>query len=139
MGDSSHYICRRVHPPKSAHSVSINKKRRFIAPCGRYIAPQAVDAAEWVARKACLSYVDAVLLPILALNGLHLILEAEFQLLQPHFFQLFVFAEIPFLGECFETLRVLGVLMSQPTELVVTGQELVFRSQHPADLQPDMC
>ena len=46
-----------------------------------------------------LRYVNAVLLPILALNGLHLVLEAQFQLFQPDFFQLFVFAEITFLGE----------------------------------------
>jgi len=46
-----------------------------------------------------LRYVDAVLLPILALNAFHLIFEAEFQLFQTDFFQLLVFAEITFLGE----------------------------------------
>jgi hypothetical protein len=29
----------------------------------------------------------------------------------------------------------LRVLLSQPAEFIVTGQELVSRSQHPADLQ----
>jgi hypothetical protein len=40
-----------------------------------------------------------VLLPILPLNGFHLVLETEFQLLQTNLFQLFVFAKISFLGE----------------------------------------
>src|SRR5438094_1447579 len=39
------------------------------------------------------------LLPVLPLNGLHLVLETQFQLLQPYFFELFVFGEITFLGE----------------------------------------
>jgi hypothetical protein len=46
-----------------------------------------------------LRYVNAVLLPKLALDGFHLVLQAQFQLLQAHFFQLFVFAEITFLSE----------------------------------------
>src|SRR4029077_5433912 len=81
-------------------------------------------------------YVDAVLLPILALNGLHLVLQAQFQLLQTDLFQLLVFAEVTFLGECIEALRVLRVLLSQSAEFLMIGQKLVFRSQHPADLQP---
>jgi hypothetical protein len=43
--------------------------------------------------------VNAELLPELPLDGLHLVLQAQFQLLQPDLFQLFVFAEISFLGE----------------------------------------
>jgi hypothetical protein len=39
------------------------------------------------------------MLPILALDGFHLILEAQFQLFQPDFFQLFIFGEISLLGE----------------------------------------
>jgi hypothetical protein len=39
------------------------------------------------------------LLPVLPLNNLHLILETEFQLLEPHFFQFFVFGEVAFFGE----------------------------------------
>jgi len=74
-----------------------------------------------------LGYVDAVLLPILALNRFHLIFEAEFQLFNPHFFQFFVFAEITFLGECIETLCILRMLLSQPAEFVVTGQESASR------------
>jgi hypothetical protein len=46
-----------------------------------------------------LGYVSAVLLPELPLDGFHLVFEAEFQLFQPNLFQLFVFAEISFLGE----------------------------------------
>jgi hypothetical protein len=38
-------------------------------------------------------------LPVLPLDGLHLVLQAKFQLLQPDFFQLFIFGEIAFLGE----------------------------------------
>jgi len=36
--------------------------------------------------------VSAELLPILPLNGLHLVFEPQFQLLEPDFFQLFVFS-----------------------------------------------
>ena len=58
--------------------------------------PQTVEAA---GDRQNLGYVNAVVLPILALNGLHLVFQAEFQLLQPDFFQLFIFAEVTFLGE----------------------------------------
>jgi hypothetical protein len=43
--------------------------------------------------------VRAVLLPILPLNRLHLIFEAQFELFEPDFFQLFILAEVSFLGE----------------------------------------
>jgi hypothetical protein len=46
-----------------------------------------------------LRYVDAVLHAELALDGLHLVLEAQFQLLETDLFQLLVFAEVSFLGE----------------------------------------
>src|SRR5579871_4796380 len=78
--------------------VSINKKRRFIAPFGGCIPPSTAEPPG-SSQEPKLRYVDAVVLPILTLDRLHLILEAEFQLLQPDFFQLFVFAEIAFLGE----------------------------------------
>jgi hypothetical protein len=73
---------------------------------------------------------------MLALNRFHLIFEAELQLLEAYFLEFLVFAEVPFLGEYFEALRVLRVLLSQLAEFLVARQELVFRSQHPADLQP---
>src|SRR5215469_3976533 len=48
-----------------------------------------------------LSYlIRYMFLPELPLNGFHLILEAEFQLFEPDFFQLFVVGEIAFLSEC---------------------------------------
>src|ERR1700741_950009 len=81
-------------------------------------------------------YADAVMQPILALDGLHLVFQAQFQLFKPDFFQLFIFAEITFLGECIEAFCILRVLLSQSAEFLVIGQELVSRSQHPADLQP---
>src|SRR6266496_907989 len=71
------------------------------------------------------------LLPILPLNELHLVLEPQLQLLQPRFFHLFVFVEITFLGECFETLLILRVFDGQLTKLLMTGEELVSRSEHP--------
>jgi len=40
-----------------------------------------------------------LMLPILALDRFHLIFQAQFQLLQPDFFQLFIFGEISLLGE----------------------------------------
>ena len=75
------------------------------------------------------------LLLILPLDGLHLVFEPQLQLLEADFLKLFVFAEITFLGERFESSGLLHVLLSQPTELVVAAQESVLRSQHSADLQ----
>ena len=61
-------------------------------------------------REIFLGYVNAILLPELALNGFHLILEAQLQLLKPGFFQLFVFAEITLLGKRIEPFCVLRAL-----------------------------
>src|SRR5271155_606117 len=96
--------------------------------------PVAATAAIKLPKK--LRYVSSVLLPILPLNRLHLVLEPQFQLFKPDFFQLFIFAEITFLGERIKTSGILHVLLSQLAEFVMAGQESVFRSQHPADLQP---
>lgn len=74
---------------------------------------------------------DVYLLLILPLNGRHLVLESQFQLFQPDFFQLFVFGQITFLGERFETLLVLRVFQRQFLKLLMTGEELVSRSEHP--------
>ena len=82
-----------------------------------------------------LRYVNSVLLPILPLNAFHLVFEPQLQLLEAHFLQLFIFAEVTFLGERIKTGGILHVLLSQPAEFVVAGQESVFGSQHPADLQ----
>src|SRR5215467_14547694 len=68
----------------------------------------------------------------LPLDRIHLILEAQLQLLKPYFFHLFIFGEVALLGEGFQPLGVLRMLLNQPLELLMTGQELVSRSQHPA-------
>jgi hypothetical protein len=70
-------------------------------------------------------------LPNLMLQTLHLVFEAKFQLLQPHFLQFFVVGEVSLLGEGFQPLGVLRVLLNQSLELIVTGQELLSWSQHP--------
>jgi hypothetical protein len=86
------------------------------------------------ARKSKLSYVRSKLRAILPLNRLHLIFEPQLQLFQPDFFQLFVVAEISFLGEGIKAGRVLQVFLSQFPEFFMTAQEHLVRSQHPADL-----
>jgi hypothetical protein len=55
-----------------------------------------------VSPETFLGYVYAVVQSMLALDGFHLIFEAELQLFQTDFFELFVFAKITFLGEYFE-------------------------------------
>src|SRR5208282_3717838 len=62
---------------------------------------------------------------------LHLVFQAQLQLLQPHFLYFFVFGEVSLLGEGFQPLGVLRVLLNQSLELVMTGQELLSWSQHP--------
>ena len=76
---------------------------------------------------------------VLTLNIFHLVSEAQFQLLQPDFFQLFVVGEIPLVGERGETLLILRMLMGQLSKLVVRGQEMVSRGKHPADLLKSDC
>src|SRR5579883_2594606 len=70
-----------------------------------------------------LRYLVLGLLPETPLDQFHLIFQAQLQLLQPDLFQLFVFGEVAFFGECIEALCVLRVLCCQPTELLVAGQE----------------
>ena len=49
--------------------------------------------------------------PVLPLNGLHLIFEPQLELFEADLFQLFVFCQVAFLGECIESLGVLRVLL----------------------------
>jgi hypothetical protein len=73
----------------------------IVESCSRwsgYIYPVPLVTAERFDKN--LSYLaPGNVLPILALDGLHLVLEPELQLLQPDFFQLFVVGEISFVGE----------------------------------------
>src|SRR5438132_8084754 len=64
---------------------------------------------------------------ILLLDGLHLVLEPQFQLLQSDFFQLFVVGKIPLVSKRGEPLFILRMLLGQFAELLVRGQEMVFR------------
>ena len=75
------------------------------------------------------------LLPILPLNRLHLVFQTQLQLLEPNFLELFVFAELTFLGERIKGSGILHMLLGQLAKFVVS-QERVIRSHHPADLQP---
>jgi hypothetical protein len=61
----------------------------------------------------------------------HLVFETQFQLLQPDFLHFFVFGEVPLLGERFQPLGKLRMLLNQSPEFFMTGQEMVSRSQHP--------
>jgi hypothetical protein len=67
----------------------------------------------------------------LELQALHLVFQAQLQFLEPHFFQFFVFGEETLLGEGFQPLGVLRMLLNQSLELIMTGQELLSWSQHP--------
>ncbi len=67
----------------------------------------------------------------LRFQTLHLVFKAQLQFLQPHFFQFFVVGEVSLLGEGFKPLGVLLVLLSPSLELIMAGQELLSRSQHP--------
>ena len=49
----------------------------------------------------------------------HLVFEAQLQFLQPHFFQFFIVGEVALLGEGFQPLGVLRVLLNQSLELVM--------------------
>jgi hypothetical protein len=56
--------------------------------------------------------VSSELLPILPLDGLHLVFEPQLQLLETNLFELFVFAEITFLGERIKTSGILEMFLS---------------------------
>src|SRR5574341_195921 len=73
--------------------------------------------------------------PVLLLDALHLVLEAQLELLQAHFFQFLIFGQVAFLDQGIEALRVLRVLLNQLAELFMAGQELVPQLRcHPEDL-----
>jgi hypothetical protein len=67
----------------------------------------------------------------LVFQTLHLVFESQLQFLEPHFFQFFVVGEVALLGEGFQPLGVLRVLLNQSLELIMTGQELLSWSQDP--------
>jgi hypothetical protein len=62
---------------------------------------------------------------ILLLKRFHLVLQAELQLLQSHFLDLFVFGEVFLLDERVEALRVLRVFIGQAAEFFVTREKLI--------------
>jgi hypothetical protein len=68
----------------------------------------------------------------LMLDTLHLVFEAQLKFLEPNFFKFFVVGEVPLLGEGFQSLGVLRVLLHQSLELIMTGEEGLSWSQHPA-------
>src|SRR5207247_7446847 len=79
--------------------LNANKKRRLYAP-PRWVHHPSRGLRRRELEVGGLS--DLVLhyvLLELPLNRLHLIFQTKLQLLQPHFFQLFVFGEITFLGK----------------------------------------
>ena len=65
------------------------------------------------------------LLPLrLMFEALHLVFQAQLQLLQADFFQFFVVGEVSLLSEGFKPLGVLRMLLNQSLKFVVTGQEM---------------
>jgi hypothetical protein len=72
-----------------------NKKRRLRAPCSKHKNPAAAIAAHgWGLCLRDLALLqDEAQLPF---DQFHLILEPQLQLLQSHFFQLFVFCQVAF-------------------------------------------
>jgi hypothetical protein len=73
--------------------------------------------------------------PELTLQGLHLVLEAEFQLLEPNLFDLLILGKKSLLGEGFEPLGVLGMFRNKAPEFFIPGNEDIPNlSCHPVDL-----
>jgi hypothetical protein len=76
-----------------------------------------------------------VLQPELPLQGLHLVLEAQFELFQANLFDLLILGKKSFLGEGIEPLGILRMLYNKASKLIISGDEYVPNlSCHPADL-----
>ena len=63
--------------------------------------------------------------PELVFEAFHLIFQAELQLLESYFLELFVFRKIFFLDQIIEALRILRVFVRQAAELIVAGKKLI--------------
>jgi hypothetical protein len=73
--------------------------------------------------------------PELTLQGLHLVLEAEFQLLKPNLFDLLILGKKSLLGEGLQPLGVLGMFRNKAPEFFIPGNEYIPNlSCHPVDL-----
>ena len=78
--------------------LSDEEKRRLRAPCGEHNL--SFGGSGRIARVIqVLGDLVVLFLPVLPLNMLHLVLEPQFQLFQPDFFQLLVISKESFLGE----------------------------------------
>jgi hypothetical protein len=62
--------------------------------------------------------------PVFLLNGLHLVFQAQFELLDANFLQLFIFREVSFFNQGVKTLGILIVFLGQPTKFFVAGKKL---------------
>jgi hypothetical protein len=86
-------------------------------------------------RQNSLRYLAALnVFAVLPLDDLHLVFEPQFQLLQSDFFEFLVVGKITLVGKRGEPLLILRVLLGQPAEFLVRGQEMVSRGKHPTDL-----
>jgi hypothetical protein len=74
--------------------------------------------------------------PEFLLDHLHLVFQAELQLFNAHFFQLFFFREIAFFNQGAEALGVLIVFLGQPTKLIVAGKKLFANGVYHPDEPP---
>jgi hypothetical protein len=75
--------------PANAELKTAGQRRTEGPPVNTTILWRRKPLSKWPVK---LGYVRSKLLPILALNRLHLVFQAQFKLLEPDFFQLFVFA-----------------------------------------------
>jgi hypothetical protein len=76
-------------------------------------------------------------MPELLLQGLHLVLETQFQLFQADLFDLLILGEKSLLDKVIEPLGILGMFSNKAPKLFIAGEEHIPNlSCHPADLLP---
>jgi hypothetical protein len=76
-------------------------------------------------------------MPELLLQGLHLVLEAQFQLFQADLFDLLILGEKSLLDKAIEPPGILGMFSYKAPKFFIAGDEHVPNlSCHPADLLP---
>jgi hypothetical protein len=75
---------------------------------------------------------------IFLFDVLHLVFDAQLELLEADFFHLLVFRQISFFDQGVKTLRVLTVFLGQPTKFLVAGKKLFANGlYHPEE--PPAC
>jgi hypothetical protein len=76
--------------------------------------------------------------PVALLDHMHSVFDVQFEFLEAHFLDLFVFRKISFFYKGVEALTVLSVFLGQPTKLFVAGKKLFANGiDHPEE--PPAC